>query len=79
MEEHSMEAIKFLENTRNMELKYDEEADTLYLSIDKPRPAMSIDVGNGTIVRYDEKSREVVGITFIGLRERFVTNLKQAA
>jgi uncharacterized protein YuzE len=73
-----MEAIKFLENTKNVNWDYDEEADTLYMSIGLPREAMSIDVGEGTIVRYDEHAKEVVGVTFAGLRERFVRELKEA-
>ncbi len=44
-----------------------------------PREAMSVDVGNGTIIRYDEGSSEVVGMTFVGLGERFVRRLKEVA
>jgi uncharacterized protein YuzE len=73
-----MEAIKFLEDTKNVSWDYDDEGDTLYMSIGKPREAMSLDVGDGTIVRYDEESKEVVGVTFVGLRERFVSQLKKA-
>jgi len=40
---------------------------------------MSLDVGEGTIVRYDEESKEVVGVTFVGLRERFIRQLKKTA
>jgi len=54
------------------------EADTLYMSIGEPHEAMSLDVGEGTIVRYDEESKDVVGVTFAGLRERFMKQLKEA-
>ncbi|MDD5673842.1 MAG: DUF2283 domain-containing protein [Chitinivibrionales bacterium] len=74
-----METIKFLENTKNVNWDYDDEADTLYMSMGQPRDALSLDVGNGTIVRYDEQSKEVVGMTFVGLRERFIKQLKEAA
>ena len=73
-----MEAIRFLEDTKSVNWDYDNEADTLYMSIGKPRKAMSLDVGEGTIVRYDEKNKEVVGMTFVGLRERFMSQLKKA-
>jgi uncharacterized protein YuzE len=73
-----MEAIRFLEDTKNVDWDYDGEADTLYMSIGKPRNAMSLDVGEGTIVRYDGESKEVVGVTFVGLRERFISQLKKA-
>jgi uncharacterized protein YuzE len=52
-------------------LGYDEEADVLYLSIGKPRKAIGYDIGEGLVVRWDEKKKEVVGLTIIGLRERF--------
>jgi uncharacterized protein YuzE len=74
-----MEAIKFLEDTKNATWDYDDEADTLYMSVGKAREAMSLDVGEGTIVRYDEESKEVVGVTFVGLRERFMRQLKKTA
>jgi len=73
-----MEAMKFLEDTAHVNLDYDEEADTLYLSVGEPREAMGMDVGEGTIVRYDEKTKEVVGVTLVGLRGRFVKELKRA-
>lgn len=73
-----MEAIKFLEDTKNVNWEYDDEADALYMTMGKPRNAMSIDVGNGTIVRYEEETKEVVGMTFVGIRERFIKQLREA-
>jgi uncharacterized protein YuzE len=78
MEKHSMETLKFLEDTKNVKMDYDEEADTMYLSLGQPREAMGVDVGEGTIVRYDESTKEVVGVTLVGLRSRFIRELKQA-
>ena len=49
---------------------YDEEADVLYISVGKPKKAVGHDIGDGLIVRWDEKEKEVVGLTIIGLRER---------
>ncbi|HEY7559981.1 MAG TPA: DUF2283 domain-containing protein [Candidatus Binatia bacterium] len=37
--------------------EYDGDADTLYMSFGKPRPAVGVDVGEGVIVRYDEPER----------------------
>lgn len=66
-----MEAIKLFENKKaHLDWKYDEEADTLYLSFGKPRPALGVDVGQGVILRYDEKAREVVGLTIVGVGRR---------
>ena len=49
---------------------YDEEGDVLYISIDAPKPALGVDLGDGVIVRYDEERNEIVGVTIIGLLER---------
>lgn len=54
---------------------YDENADALYLSIDEPRPALGVDVGDGVILRYDDVNKELVGLTLIGLHARLIKNL----
>ncbi|WP_206070631.1 DUF2283 domain-containing protein [Nodosilinea sp. P-1105] len=46
------------------------EADVLYLSVGEPRPAVGVDIGNGVILRYDEVTQEVIGLTVIGLRAK---------
>jgi uncharacterized protein YuzE len=53
-----------------LDWEYDGEADTLYISFGKPKPALGVDVGEGVIVRYDEKAREVLGLTLIGVGKR---------
>lgn len=70
-----MEAVKILEKKERVDWDYDEEADVLYLSIGKPRKATGVDIGNGVVVRYDEKKREVVGLTILGVRARLVESL----
>lgn len=63
-----MEAIKLFEKKDvPLDWEYDGEADTLYLSFGKPRPAIGVDVGQGVILRYDERAREVVGLTIVGV------------
>ncbi|MBI1870964.1 MAG: DUF2283 domain-containing protein [Chlamydiae bacterium] len=73
-----MEALKILEGKSNLNWDYDEEADVLYISIGRPRPAVGVDIGEGVIVRYDEKKKEVVGLTIIGFRVRTLQGLKAA-
>ena len=70
-----MEAVKILEKPAEVEWDYDEEADVLYISIGEPRPAVSMDIGEGAILRYDETRQEVVGLTLIGLRARLLKGL----
>lgn len=71
-----MEAIRILEKKENLNWDYDEEADVLYISIGEPRKALGIDIGEGAIVRYIEETREVVGLTLMGIKERLLKNLK---
>jgi len=71
-----MEAIKILEKKENINWDYDEEADVLYISIGEPQKALSVDIGEGTVVRYIEATGEVVGLTPIGVKERVLRSLK---
>jgi uncharacterized protein YuzE len=72
-----MQAIKILENKKNLDWEYDEEADVLYVSIGIPRKAIGVDIGEGVIVRYDQKKGEVVGLTIMGVKERTLLNIKK--
>ena len=67
-----MEAVKLFEKKKDvpLEWEYDGDADTLYISFGAPKPATGVDIGEGVIVRYDEKSREVVGLTIVGVGRR---------
>jgi uncharacterized protein YuzE len=70
-----METVKILERPGVLNWDYDEEADVLYLSIGEPQAATGVDIGDGVILRYNEESNEVVGLTLIGLRARLVREL----
>jgi uncharacterized protein YuzE len=71
-----MEKIKVLKTGTPLTGEYDEEADVLYLSFGEPRMAEGLDIGGGIIVRYDEATREVAGLTILGLRARILDFLK---
>jgi uncharacterized protein YuzE len=71
-----MEAIKILDKKENLDWDYDEDADVLYISIGKPKKAIGIDIGEGAVVRYVEETGEVVGLTFIGVKERLLSRIK---
>ena len=60
-----------------LDWEYDGDADTLYISFGKPKTALGVDVGEGVIVRYDEKAREVVGLTLIGVGKRMEEYIKK--
>lgn len=72
-----METIKILDKKENLSWDYDEEADVLYISIGEPRKAVGVDIGEGAIVRYAEETKEVVGLTFIGVKERLLSSIKR--
>lgn len=72
-----MEALKIPEGKPELDWAYDEEADVLDISVGKPRPALGVDIGEGVIVRWDEQTREVVGLTMIALRARLAEGLAQ--
>ncbi|MFZ4675717.1 MAG: DUF2283 domain-containing protein [Nodosilinea sp.] len=65
-----MDTLKILQTSEQANWDYDDEADVLYLSVGKPRPAVGIDIGDGVVLRYDEETQEVVGLTVIGLRAK---------
>ncbi len=73
-----MDALKILEGKPSLNWEFDEEADVLYISVGKPRPAIGVDIGEGVVVRFDEKSKEVVGLTILGFRAKTLKGLKAA-
>jgi uncharacterized protein YuzE len=70
-----MEALKILDGKPRLDWEYDEEADVLYISVGKPRPAVGVDIGEGVIVRWDEKKKEIAGLTIVGLRARLAEGI----
>mgnify|MGYP006298298209 CR=1 FL=1 len=70
-----MEALRILERPDSLSWEYDEEADVLYIAIGQPRPAVTVDLGEGLFARYDEAAREVVGLTVLNMRDRLLAGL----
>jgi uncharacterized protein YuzE len=58
------------------ELFYDQAGDVLYLSVGKPRPAISQELGDDVLLRVDPETHEIVGLTVFNLATRF-GDLKQ--
>jgi uncharacterized protein YuzE len=65
-----METLKMLEKKQNLHWDYDAEADVLYISIGKPQKAEGVDIGEGTIVRVNPETNDIVGFTIINLLQR---------
>jgi len=73
-----METVKLFEKRDvPVDWEYDGEADTLYISFGVPKPATGVDVGEGVILRYDEKAREVVGLTIVGVGRRLEEHVRK--
>jgi len=53
-------------------IEYDTESDVLYISCGKPRPGIALEVKAGDLVRIDPYTDEVVGITILNFRERYM-------
>ena len=64
-----MKRFKFPEKSKSR-IHYDREADVLYISFREPKPAEGIDIGDGTILRIDPKTVEVIGLTILNFSKR---------
>jgi uncharacterized protein YuzE len=74
-----MATPRILKQQTGITWDYDEEADVLYLSMGPPRPALGVDIGDGTILRYDETREEVVGLTVVGVKSRLTRSLEESS
>jgi uncharacterized protein YuzE len=70
-----MDSIRILEDSKKVTGSYDKEADVLYISLGEPCAAVAVDISDGVIVRYNEESQSIVGITVMGLQQRVLKEL----
>jgi len=56
--------------------EYDDGADALYISIGEPKPAEGFDIGGGIIARVHPETKELVGLTIIGLSKKILREIK---
>ncbi|HEY52637.1 MAG TPA: DUF2283 domain-containing protein [Caldilineae bacterium] len=65
-----------MEETRTIDpltAKYDAEQDVLYLLFtDKAKEAVAEEVGDEVFVRFDAKTRRIVGMEFLNFQERII-------
>jgi uncharacterized protein YuzE len=55
-------------------IRYDSKSDVLYISCGKRRPGIALEVRAGDLVRIDPYTDEVVGITIMNFRERYMSS-----
>jgi uncharacterized protein YuzE len=70
-----MDSVRILEGSTKITGSYDKEADVLYISLGEPCAAVAVDISDGVIVRYNEESQSIVGLTVIGLQQRVLNEL----
>ena len=70
-----MDALRILESPESLTWEYDEEGDVLHIAIGEPRPAVTVDLGESLLARYDEQEKEVVGLTILNVLRRLLEGL----
>ncbi|MEM9946636.1 MAG: DUF2283 domain-containing protein [Cyanobacteria bacterium P01_D01_bin.36] len=71
-----MDTLQTLDANLQMKWDYDSSADVLYMAIGEPQPALSVDIGEGLVLRYSEAKSAIVGFTIIGLKARLDQSLE---
>jgi len=70
-----METLNISEKKGNIKWDYNAEADVLYISFGNPKNAEGIDIGEGTIIRIQPDSKEIIGVTIINPLQRTLSSL----
>ncbi len=55
-----------------LNIDYDKTNDVLYVSFGPPRKAICVDVRDGNLVRLDMKTNEIVGVTILDFRRKYI-------
>ena len=58
--------------TAPTEMDYDEAEDVLYISVGEPRLALTLNVGDGLMLRYEPETMKLVGFTVTSFQEHFI-------
>jgi uncharacterized protein YuzE len=72
-----MEKITISEKKDQLKWNYDAEADVLYIYFGTPIEAEGIDLGNGTIARFNIETNEIAGFTIINPIQKTLAQLNQ--
>lgn len=71
-----METLNITEKKNKINWDYDANADVLYISFGNPKNAEGVDIGEGTIIRIEPDTQEIIGITILNPLHRTLTSLK---
>ena len=72
-----METLNISEKKNKIKWDYDAEADILYISFGNPKNAEGVDIGEGTIIRIQPKTKEIIGLTILSPLNRTLSSLKR--
>jgi len=70
-----MEALNISERKNKINWDYDADADILYISFGNPKNAEGVDIGEGTIIRIQPETKEIVGVTILSPLNRTLSSL----
>jgi uncharacterized protein YuzE len=70
-----METINISEKKNKIKWDYDAEADVLYIAFGNPQNAEGVDIGDGTIIRIQPDTNEIVGVTILNPLHRTLSSL----
>ena len=70
-----MENLNISEKKDNINWDYDAEADVLYISFGNPKNAEGVDIGDGTIIRIQPDTKEIIGVTILNPLHRTLSSL----
>jgi uncharacterized protein YuzE len=70
-----METLNITEKKNKINWDYDADADVLYISFGNPKNAEGVDIGEGTIIRIEPDSKEIIGITILNPLHRTLSSL----
>ena len=70
-----METLNISEKRDNLNWDYDAEADVLYISFENPMNAEGVDIGEGTIIRIQPDTKEIIGLTIINPLQRTLSSI----
>lgn len=70
-----METLNISEKKNKIKWDYDAEADILYISFGNPKNAEGVDIGEGTIIRIQPDTKEIIGVTILNPLNRTLSSL----
>ena len=70
-----METLNISKRKDKIKWDYDAEADVLYISFVNPQKAEGVDIGEGTIIRVQSDTKEIIGVTILNPLHRTLASL----